>query len=196
VINPEEFRLPQSRLQNVKTRVPRHRKGERFLRGPIPWYWLQLAMRLPGKAFHVGIGLWFLAGLEKSGRVTCSASRLGLPRKTASRGLVALETAGLVKVERAAGRSPRVTILEPGPLDPERPGPGVGVQAPGARSGGWGGCPMTHGGTPWGLAWPTARCGAPPKAPAPAHFSASAQPALDQPRRLMRRSDSSSQPVR
>jgi len=115
MFDSEVFRLPQSRPRSIKTKVPHHRKGERFLKGPIPWRWLQLAMRLPGKSFVVGIGLWYLAGLGKSGCVAYSARKVGLPRNTVYRGLRRLEGAGLVAVERAAGRSPRVTILDPGP---------------------------------------------------------------------------------
>lgn len=37
--------------------------GKTFLKGPIPLPWLQGAARLPGKALHVGVVLWFLSGL-------------------------------------------------------------------------------------------------------------------------------------
>jgi hypothetical protein len=33
-------------------RPPRHRRGERFLKGPIPWPWISAAAALPGKALH------------------------------------------------------------------------------------------------------------------------------------------------
>jgi hypothetical protein len=46
----------------VQPRIPRHRPGEKFLRGPIPWKWLIRAGRLPGKALQVGLLLWQAAG--------------------------------------------------------------------------------------------------------------------------------------
>jgi hypothetical protein len=94
--------------------VPRPVQRERFLRGPIPMVWLERAASLPGRALHVGIMLWYVAGLKKSGRFRFSlaaCARLGFDRTTASRGLRALEMAGLVVVERRPGCKPIVTIL-------------------------------------------------------------------------------------
>lgn len=98
-------------------RLPRHRRGERFLKGPIPWDWLTGAGRLPGKALHVGLAIWHRAGLNCGATVSISLSglmrELGVQRDAGRRGLQALEDAGLVKVERHAGRKPVVTILSP-----------------------------------------------------------------------------------
>lgn len=95
---------------------PRPAAGEHFLRGPIPRGWLDVAMRLRGKALHVAIELWYRAGLRSRGEVVLSLSSLsslcGFDRATAARGLTALERAGLVRVVRHVGRAPRVTILE------------------------------------------------------------------------------------
>lgn len=92
---------------------PRHQGGERFLKGPIPWNWLTCAMGLRGKALHVAMVLWHHAGLQKSRHVAVSMSafvEFGISRFTAARGLAALEAAGLVAVERHAGRKPRVRL--------------------------------------------------------------------------------------
>ena len=89
----------------------RFSKGELFLRGPIPWVWLERAMRLPGRALHVALFLWLKAGIIKSALVTVNLSRLSVDRSAASRGLAALEAAGLIRVERKPGRKPLVTIL-------------------------------------------------------------------------------------
>jgi DNA-binding transcriptional ArsR family regulator len=72
-------------------------------------------MRIPGKAVHVAIELWHLAGMKKCRTVKLSLSRIeqdGLSRSSAGRGLRALEDAGLVAVERHPGRCPIVTLLE------------------------------------------------------------------------------------
>ena len=112
-LNPDELRVSQPLLPASKRRPPRHRKGERFLKGPIPWKWLQKAMALPGRALHVGVGLWFQAGMKKSRTVAFPLSKLpGVTRWSARRGLGVLKTAGLVSVEILPGRAPRVTILE------------------------------------------------------------------------------------
>jgi DNA-binding transcriptional ArsR family regulator len=87
------------------------------LQGPIPADWLAAAARLPGKSLHVGIALWHAAGLQSSKTVffsNVSALRFGLDRNAKYRALIWLEEAGLVRVERKPGRSPRVTLLNRG----------------------------------------------------------------------------------
>lgn len=94
---------------------PRPRQRERFLKGPIPWPWLERAGALPGKALHVAIRLWFEVGLTRSSKVSISMTgmtKMGGSRFAASRGLAALEGAGLVSVVRHAGRKPQVVMLE------------------------------------------------------------------------------------
>ena len=92
---------------------PRTRAG--FLKGPVPWPWLMRAAQLPGQAFKVGVAIWHLAGLKKKHTVALSLTsldeELAVHRDAARRGLCALEEAGLVSVERHAGRKPIVTIL-------------------------------------------------------------------------------------
>ena len=83
--------------------------------GPIPWGWLTEAARLPGKALHVAMALWFWAGIKRSGEVALPISQLsllGVSRYAAYRGLIALEAAKLVAVRRHQGRKPLVTLLD------------------------------------------------------------------------------------
>ncbi len=87
--------------------------------GPIPLPWLERAMVLPGRAVHVAIQIWFLAGLTKSCTVRLGLSDLAggkINRTTAGRGLAALERAGLVTVVRAPGCKPMVTLMD-APMD-------------------------------------------------------------------------------
>lgn len=98
-----------------KSKLPRHRPGEKFLKGPIPLRWLTLAATLRGKALHVGLALWFRAGLERSAIVPFNLGRLkhfGVERSAASRALTMLATRGLVSVQQRPGCVPVVTILE------------------------------------------------------------------------------------
>lgn len=114
--DPERLKLPAGAVGQAKqsNRLPRHKAGERFLRGPIPWPWLEAAGRLPGKAMHVAIVLWLLAGINRGRPVKwepATAATLGVGRHAAYRGLAALERAGLVGVDRRIGRCPVVTIV-------------------------------------------------------------------------------------
>ena len=122
----EEFDVKRLRLANHETlrpgehadsKPPRHRPGEKFLKGPIPWRWIITAARLPGKALHIGIGLWFLAGLTRSRTVKPSnvlLNLMGVTRFSKARGLMELKKAGLIHIDRRLGKNPLVTILNPG----------------------------------------------------------------------------------
>jgi hypothetical protein len=99
--HPESFRagsgpLPAAGARASK-RPPRHRQGERFLRGPVPWPWLLAAGACTGKALHVALALWHEAGIARSRTIPFRPARareFGMSRDTARRGLRELERAG------------------------------------------------------------------------------------------------------
>jgi hypothetical protein len=124
-IDLEALRLPRSMTAPMPSpkRPPRHRQGERFLKGPIPWAWLELAGRLPGQALHVAIALWQQAGIVKRRTVRFGLTRLlpmGIGPQAARRGLRNLERIGLVTVSRNPGRTLEVTLCETPKPAPER----------------------------------------------------------------------------
>ncbi|MEN9722595.1 MAG: hypothetical protein RJB38_581 [Pseudomonadota bacterium] len=113
--DPERFRYRQPRRPSPEggPMPPRHQLGEQFLKGPIPWNWLKLAARQPGRALHVAIILWLIANMTKKATVRLSGKRLrelGVDRNAAYRGLKRLEEARLVEVSRHVGRQPIVTL--------------------------------------------------------------------------------------
>lgn len=110
-IDPAGLRV---RSRSWLPRPPRPRRGERFLKGPVPLPWLQAAAALPGKSLHAGIAIWYSAGLARSSSVLLSnvaGEAFGMDRNAKYRALAWLEKAGLIKVERRRGRSPTVTIV-------------------------------------------------------------------------------------
>jgi hypothetical protein len=115
-IDPKRFALTGSMPSNSNQQGPPcHKRGERFLKGPIPFNWLAKAARQPGKALHVAIAIWFFAGVTRSRSVALSSRlmfSLGSSRFSTYRGLKALEEVGLVTVIRHRGRNPRVTIQD------------------------------------------------------------------------------------
>ena len=120
-MKPSEFSIEYKDLQKMREAAsrtsvaPTTKQRGLFLKGPIQLAWLIKACRLPGKSLHVGITLWFLCGLQKTKRVAPTRSvlrRFGIDRHSAYRALKALENAGLVKVDRQAGRSPVVTLQD------------------------------------------------------------------------------------
>lgn len=97
-----------------KKTPPRHKTGEKFLKGPIPLNWLSRASQLQGKSLQVGLSLWFLAGLTNSKTVKLSQSTLcdfGVNRHCKYRALKWLEEARLISVKGENGQSPEVTLL-------------------------------------------------------------------------------------
>jgi DNA-binding transcriptional ArsR family regulator len=99
----------------AKEKPPHHKQGEKFLKGPVPLTWLARAAQLPGKALHIGVVLWFLAGLKNTRSVSLPSTALrlfGIDRSAKRRALGWLEEAGLVIVARHPGRNPRVTLLD------------------------------------------------------------------------------------
>lgn len=85
-----------------------------FLRGPIPWAWLQAAARSP-RVLKVGLALWHYRSLRKSTSFRVGLGDLaalwGMSSQTASRGLKGLEELGLVQVVRPSGRKPTITLV-------------------------------------------------------------------------------------
>jgi hypothetical protein len=105
-----------------KRGLPRHKKGVHFLKGPVLLNWLAQAARCRGKALHVAIILCYRAGLLKSDTIKVpgwTAKKFGLDRHAKTRGLKALERAGLVSITRRQGCSPQVTLLEHRQASPE-----------------------------------------------------------------------------
>jgi hypothetical protein len=100
---------------HANKKPPRHKPGDKFLKGPVPLAWLCSAGRLPGKALHIGVALWFLAGMKNTRSVWLTSTVLqlfGVDRNAKRRALVWLEEAGLIIVERHPGRNPLVTLLD------------------------------------------------------------------------------------
>lgn len=116
-IDPKKLALTSSiSMQNVNSKnPPRHKPGERFLKGPIPLKWLSKAAQLPGKALHCSIAIYLLAGIRKTRTFPLertAINELGINRHSVYRGLTALEKHKLINVKRHPGRFPIVTILE------------------------------------------------------------------------------------
>lgn len=119
-MDPKALSLSRTATPIERTKAPRHKPGERFLRGPIPMKWLSAAAAASGhgSGFKVAIAIWYLSGLHRQARTVKLAGEalrdLDIKRHAAHRGLAALEKAGLVAVERRPGQSPVVTILAAG----------------------------------------------------------------------------------
>ena len=102
-------------LSGVAVGPPRSKKARLVSGyvGKVPLVWIQTAARLPGRTLHVAMAIWYHHRVEKSTEVALTPTKLrrfGVHRNTAIASLERLESAGLVSVVRAQGRSPRVTV--------------------------------------------------------------------------------------
>jgi hypothetical protein len=100
-----------------RKRLPRHRRGESFLKGPIPFGWISSACRLDGAGFAIVMAYRFLAkrlGLSRGRRwgIRDIAEGLQISDDSARRGLHAAERVRLVSVSREPGCKLTITILE------------------------------------------------------------------------------------
>jgi hypothetical protein len=122
----EQLRVDDPSLLNPPSKkAPRHKPGEKFLKGPIPLNWLSVAAAQPGKTFQAAIALWFWAGMKRSRQIPFSMSWLkttfGVDRRPGYRGLAMLEKAGLVIVVRHRGRNPVIELLDASEMSLCRP---------------------------------------------------------------------------
>jgi hypothetical protein len=132
LFEPDNLRLKTAHLPDTRKaiaaattrKLPRPQPEEEYLGGPIPVSWLEQVAHLPRPVLWVGVALWFvgLRARSKNATVAITAKtlrRFRLTRQAVCRGLSALESAGLVNVERQTGRRSLVTILPaPAPKEP------------------------------------------------------------------------------
>jgi hypothetical protein len=134
VVPPDPFDVDTLRFTDAatpalqipsSTRPPRHRQGEPFLKGPIPWPWLKAALRLPGRSLHVALLLWKDVGVKNRRTVRFNLSRaaelLGVDTSTTRDGLRELERAGLLTVQVVPGRPSQVTVNDLPRAEPASP---------------------------------------------------------------------------
>lgn len=99
----------------VSSRRPTLKRGDRFIKGPLPLRWIGRAAVLPGKACQVALALWFRRGMEGPNSIALSRATLdlfGVDRHAGYRALRVLEQAGLVSITRRCGKTARVTLLD------------------------------------------------------------------------------------
>jgi hypothetical protein len=116
----DRLRIPPESLKETVARKlpPRHRPGDPFIKGPIPYAWISSACRLPGAGLQVAMAYRFYRGrfrFKRRGRrwgIPDVALGLGISRDSARRGLHSAELAGLLFVSREPGCKPEVSVLD------------------------------------------------------------------------------------
>ena len=96
-------------------------KNERFFYGNVPHSIIGIVSPLPGKALATYLAIWDRCKLEGHGVPVTLPNAFaldpwGVDRHAKGRALRILERAGLIAVERSMGRAPRITLLDPRPV--------------------------------------------------------------------------------
>lgn len=111
------LRLPAEMVGNLegRRRLPRHRPGDPFIKGPIAHAWIASACRLPGAGLRVAMAFRFLCcrfGAENRSGLNSVASGLRISKDSVRRGLNAAELAQLLSVAREPGCKLAVSVLD------------------------------------------------------------------------------------
>ena len=100
---------------NSPNSITPSKNSKLFLKGPIPFVWLQKANSLGGSTGIVATGLWFYVGINKS-RYFKVDSKLdqfaSVTRQTRQNAFNRLKAAGLIKLTNHDGSYPYVEILD------------------------------------------------------------------------------------
>jgi hypothetical protein len=117
--DPDRLRLPAEMIGEMERRrkPPRHRSGDPFIKGPIPYAWMASACRLPGAGLPVAMAYRFHAGrfrfrYGRRWELSDVTKGLRISTRSARRGLHAVELAGLISVSREPGRKLAVSVLD------------------------------------------------------------------------------------
>jgi hypothetical protein len=111
----KELGLYTEELKPSSVPKPQSKTTRLFLKGPIPFTWLQKANSLGGSTGIVATGLWFYVGINSSKyfKVDSKLDKFtGVTRQTRQHALQKLEIAGLVKISNPKGSYPYVQILD------------------------------------------------------------------------------------
>jgi hypothetical protein len=105
--------IKETEVETGLVRQSKIRRGQRFLKGPLPLPDIAIAARLPAQALALFLAVHHQTALTGKPSVTLPArllADLGISRGAKSRALQALEKAGLVTVARSRGRAARIQL--------------------------------------------------------------------------------------
>lgn len=112
-ISSNEDDIKETEVETDFLRRSKVKRGEQFLKGPIPLNDIAAASRISGQALAVLLAVHHQIALTGKPSITLPASllaHLGVSRSSKSRALKALEQSGLITVARSQGRAARIQL--------------------------------------------------------------------------------------
>lgn len=94
--------------------VPASPASKLFIKGPIPFHWLQRANALGGSTGIVAMGLWLYVGLNQSKHFKIDSKLdtfTGITRQSRQHALDKLQRADLIRYQNHHGSYPTVQVL-------------------------------------------------------------------------------------
>ena len=102
-------------MTNARKEIVQHQQSLRkFVKGPIPFKWIEAASRLGANESRLSWLLWFMHGVTKGASFTVSndrAKRFGIERRQKYRALASLEKAGLISIDCRSGTAHKITVI-------------------------------------------------------------------------------------
>lgn len=94
--------------------IQRQKSPRKFVKGPIPFKWIQTASLLGANEARFAWLLWFMYGVNKGASFTVSNSRaegFGIERRQKYRALSSLKKAGLISIDYRLGTAQKITVI-------------------------------------------------------------------------------------
>ena len=104
--------IPTKRV-DIEPSLRRNKVNEYFVKGPIPLRWLHQAGALPGKAFTLGLLLFWFYGMNPDRPIKVTRRSLkdfSISEDAYRDGLKRLEEVGLVSVSRSPGQRASIQV--------------------------------------------------------------------------------------
>ena len=102
-------------VTNARRGIIQHQQSLRkFVKGPIPFKWVQTAALLGANEARLAWLLWFMHGVTKGASFTVSNNRaegFGIERRQKYRALSSLEKAGLISIVCRSGTAQKITVI-------------------------------------------------------------------------------------
>ncbi|MEO6971503.1 MAG: hypothetical protein ABI217_11480 [Chthoniobacterales bacterium] len=116
--NLADFRCSDNGLQPTAPEGTDNVSPQRKIKGEfvkaIPLKWLEPAIAVGGRTLATALAIWFEHGRKKANTINLTTAvlrRFSVNRKAGYRALKQLERAGSIKVRRAQGKNPIVTLI-------------------------------------------------------------------------------------
>ncbi len=102
-------------ITDTRKKMIQQKPKHKFIKGPIPYKWIQAACKLGANEGRIAWVLWFMSGVSKGIPFKLTNKRVkdfGIGRRQKYLALARLEKEGLILQEKSTGASSTITLVE------------------------------------------------------------------------------------